>query len=136
MPSLKSIRTRIASVKSTQKITRAMKLVAAARLRRAQDAIVGARPYANALADAITEVGLRAGTEAHPLLEQRTPERITLVPLTSDRGLAGGFNANIFRAVQRFMTERRDAKQVVLQVVGKKGRDYFRRRRFNIKNEL
>ena len=102
MPSLKAIRTRISSVKSTQKITRAMKLVSAARLRRAQDAIVGARPYANALADAIVEVALRAGADAHPLLDRRVPERLTMVPLTSDRGLAGGFNANVFRALQRF----------------------------------
>ena len=78
MPSLKNIRTQIASKKSTQKITRAMKLVAASRLRRAQDAIVAARPYANALSEAVAEVALRAGTEAHPLLDRRTPERITL----------------------------------------------------------
>ena len=77
MPSLKAIRTRISSVKSTQKITRAMKLVSAARLRRAQDAIVGARPYANALAEAIVEVALRAGADAHPLLDRRVPERLT-----------------------------------------------------------
>src|SRR5258705_1949049 len=106
MPSLKSIRTRIASVKSTQKITRAMKLVAAARLRRAQDAIVGARPYANALLEAVAEVALRAGAESHPLLDQRPQDRIGVVVLSSDRGLAGGFNANIFRAVQRFVQER------------------------------
>jgi F-type H+-transporting ATPase subunit gamma len=136
MPSLKSIRTRIASVKSTQKITRAMKLVAAARLRRAQDAIVGARPYANALLEAIAEVSLRAGAEAHPLLDQRPQDRIGVVVLTSDRGLAGGFNANIFRAVQRFVKERAQAEgeggkasQLSLYVLGKKGRDYFRRRK-------
>jgi F-type H+-transporting ATPase subunit gamma len=140
MPSLKAIRTRIASVKSTQKITRAMKLVSAARLRRAQDAIVAARPYANAVADAVAEVALRAGNEAHPLLEQRSPERIVIVTLTSDRGLAGGFNANVFRAVGRFITERMQgappAKQVSLEVVGKKGRDYFRRRKLAINHEL
>src|SRR5262252_5317936 len=101
MPSLKAIRNRIASVKSTQKITRAMKLVSAARLRRAQDAIVAARPYANALAEAVAEVAVRAGAESHPLLDRRNPENITIVALTSDRGLAGGFNANVFRAVQR-----------------------------------
>jgi F-type H+-transporting ATPase subunit gamma len=141
MPSLKAIRTRIASVKSTQKITRAMKLVSAARLRRAQDAIIGARPYANALADAVAEVALRAGSDAHPLLERREPvTRITLVPLTSDRGLAGGFNANVFRAVQRFMTERSQAtppvREWALEVVGKKGRDYFRRRKLTINHEM
>ena len=138
MPSLKSIRTRISSVKSTQKITRAMKLVSAARLRRAQDAIVGARPYANALADAVVEVALRAG--AHPLLDRRTPERLTMVPLTSDRGLAGGFNANVFRALQRFVLEQQKAtppaREIALEIVGKKGRDYFRRRKMTIGHEL
>ena len=140
MPSLKAIRTRIASVKSTQKITRAMKLVSAARLRRAQDAIVAARPYANALSDAVAQVALRAGNEAHPLLEQRSPERIIIVTLTSDRGLAGGFNANVFRTTGRFITERMQgspaAKQISLEVVGKKGRDYFRRRKLPINHEL
>jgi F-type H+-transporting ATPase subunit gamma len=141
MPSLKAIRTRIASVKSTQKITRAMKLVSAARLRRAQDAIIGARPYANALADAVSEVALRAGDDAHLLLEKREPVgRVILVTLTSDRGLAGGFNANIFRAVQRFMAERGQAtppvREFSLEVVGKKGRDYFRRRKLTINHDL
>src|ERR1700742_3629822 len=132
MPSLKNIRTQIASKKSTQKITRAMKLVAASRLRRAQDAIVAARPYANSMAEAIAEVALRAGNEAHPLLDKRSPERITLVLLTSDRGLAGGFNANVFRVTQRFIAERKAAtpaaREIVLEIVGKKGRDYYRRR--------
>jgi len=140
MPSLKSIRTRISSVKSTQKITRAMKLVSAARLRRAQDAIVGARPYANALAEAVVEVALRAGADAHPLLDRRTPERLTMVPLTSDRGLAGGFNANVFRALQRFVAEKQKAappaREIGLEIVGKKGRDYFRRRKMTIGHEL
>jgi F-type H+-transporting ATPase subunit gamma len=140
MPSLKSIRTRIASVKSTQKITRAMKLVSAARLRRAQDAIVGARPYANSLAEAIVEVALRAGSDAHPLLDRRVPERLTMVPLTSDRGLAGGFNANVFRALQRFVGEQQratpPAREIALEIIGKKGRDYFRRRKATIGHEL
>ena len=139
MPSLKNIRTQIASKKSTQKITRAMKLVAASRLRRAQDAIVAARPYANALAEAIAEVALRAGGESHPLLERRSPERITLVLLTSDRGLAGGFNANIFRVAQKYIAERKaatpPAREIVLEIIGKKGRDYYRRRRQTITRE-
>ncbi|HEY7372706.1 MAG TPA: ATP synthase F1 subunit gamma [Polyangia bacterium] len=140
MPSLKSIRTRISSVKSTQKITRAMKLVSAARLRRAQDAILGARPYANALASAVVEVALRAGADAHPLLDRRAVERVTMVPLTSDRGLAGGFNANVFRAVQRFTTEQQRAtppvREIALEIVGKKGRDFFRRRKATIGHEV
>jgi F-type H+-transporting ATPase subunit gamma len=136
MPSLKAIRSRISTVKSMQKITRAMKLVAAARLRRAQDSIVAARPYANALADAVAELVLRTGEAAHPLLERRDPARLTIVPITSDRGLAGGFNANVFRAVGRLMAEKKDAREVVLEVVGRKGRDHFRRRRLTAKHEL
>ncbi|HVU52583.1 MAG TPA: ATP synthase F1 subunit gamma [Polyangia bacterium] len=135
MPSLKSIRTQIASKKSTQKITRAMKLVSAARLRGAQDAILAARPYANALVEVIGQVAERAGAEAHPLLERREEKRITLVPVTSDRGLAGGFNANIIRAVTRFMAEHADA-ETVLEIVGKKGRDYYRRRKVTVKHEV
>jgi F-type H+-transporting ATPase subunit gamma len=135
MPSLKAIRTRIASVKSTQKITRAMKLVAAARLRRAQDAIIGARPYANALQEAVAEVAVRAGGESHPLLDQRPVKKIGLVVLTSDRGLAGGFNANIFRGVQRFVIEQSalpEPPAIAIYVVGKKGRDFFRRRKSSV----
>lgn len=129
MPSLKSIRTRIASVKSTQKITRAMKLVSAARLRRAQDAILAARPYADALAETVGEMASRAGAEAHPLMAERPVTRIGLIAITSDRGLAGGFNANVFRSVGRFQSESSSETTVSLFVVGKKGRDYFRRRR-------
>jgi F-type H+-transporting ATPase subunit gamma len=135
MPSLKVIRTRIASVKSTQKITRAMKLVSAARLRRAQDAIVAARPYAKALSAAVTEIVARAGADAHPLMYTRPQERIALLTLTSDRGLAGGFNANVFRSVARFQLEGRGGKETSLFVVGRKGRDFFRRRRATIRHE-
>jgi F-type H+-transporting ATPase subunit gamma len=139
MPSLKAVRTRIASVKSTQKITRAMKLVAAARLRRAQDAIVAARPYAEAMAEAVSELAARAGDDAHPMLQQREGQRLTLVTLTSDRGLCGGFNANICRASLRFVQERASATspaEVRIDVVGRKGREYFRRRRLRIGHEL
>src|SRR5882757_2015730 len=139
MPSLKAVRTRIASVKSTQKITRAMKLVAAARLRRAQDAIVAARPYAEAMAEAVSELAARAGDDAHPMLQQREGQRLTLVTLTSDRGLCGGFNANICRASLRFVDERARATtpaEVRIDVVGRKGREYFRRRRLRIGHEL
>jgi F-type H+-transporting ATPase subunit gamma len=134
MPSLKSIRTRIASVKSSQKITRAMKLVSAARLRRAQDAIVAARPYANALWAAVSEIAFRAGGEAHPLLQVRTGNRAALVVITSDRGLAGGLNANVFRAVTRFQLEN-PAAELSLLVVGKKGRDFYKRRKPGAKHE-
>ena len=117
-----------------------MKLVAAARLRRAQDAIVGARPYANALMEAIIEVAVRAGPESHPLLDPRPQDRVALIPISSDRGLAGGFNANIFRAVQRFVEEKTKGagtvRELSLEVVGKKGRDYFRRRPLRVRHEF
>jgi len=135
MPSLKSIRTRISSVKSTQKITRAMKLVSAARLRRAQDAIVAARPYAKALGAAVAEIVARAGADSHPLMFTRPPERVALLTITSDRGLAGGFNANVFRSVVRFQTEGRAGKDLSFFVVGRKGRDYYRRRSAAIRND-
>src|SRR4051794_17989330 len=130
MPSLKAVRTRIASVKSTQKITRAMKLVATAKLRRAQDSIVAARPYANALAEAVAELAARAGSEAHPMLNRRPARRVALVALTSDRGLCGGFNVNVGRATQRFIQEQQTAgtiDEARIEVVGRKGREYFRR---------
>src|SRR5881394_939976 len=102
MPSLKAIRTRIASVKNTQKITKAMKLVAAARLRRAQDAIIAARPYANRLTEVLADVTARLQLEAddassHPLLIKRPIGVARIIVVNSDRGLAGGFNSNLSR---------------------------------------
>jgi len=135
LPSLKFIRTRIASVKSTQKITRAMKLVSAARLRRAQDAIVAARPYANALATAVAELVARTGADAHPLMFVRPADRVAVIMLTSDRGLAGGFNANVFRALTRFQSEGKGGKETSLFVVGRKGRDFYRRRKATIRQD-
>src|SRR5262245_12846017 len=99
MPSLKAIRLRITSAKNTQKVTRAMKLMAAARLRRAQENLTAARPYALALEDVLGEIALRAGKdeETHPLLEVRPERKVELIPITSDRGQAGAFNTNINR---------------------------------------
>ena len=138
MPSLKAVRIRIASVKSTQKITRAMKLVSAAKLRRAQDAILAARPYADALSEAVSELAARAGDTSHPMLIQREPKRVSLITLTSDRGLAGGFNANVGRASLRFIDEQKQkgVEEVRLLVVGRKGREYSRRRKLTISHEL
>jgi F-type H+-transporting ATPase subunit gamma len=139
MPSLKAVRIRIASVKSTQKITRAMKLVAAARLRRAQDAIIAARPYAEALGEAVAELAARAGDKAHPMLEQRPVRRIALVALTSDRGLAGGFNANVGRASITFIREEQqkgaEAAEITMHILGRKGREFARRRKLAIGHE-
>ena len=129
MPSLKAIRKRISSVKNTKKITAAMKLVAGARLRRAQDAIIAARPYAQRMQGTIAELAARAGSEAHPLLAQRDEKRIGVILLSSDRGLCGGFNSNLNRRTDRFIIGNRDRfTGVDLHIVGKKGREYFRRR--------
>jgi len=139
MPSLKAVRIRIASVKSTQKITSAMKMVAAAKLRRSQDAIIAARPYAKSMADITAEVAARAGAEDHPLLERRAGKRIALVVMTSDRGLCGGFNSNLCRTAQRYADEKTktgDIEECRFEVVGRKGRDYFRRRKLNITRDL
>jgi F-type H+-transporting ATPase subunit gamma len=139
MPSLKAVRIRIASVKSTQKITSAMKLVAAAKLRRAQDAIVAARPYAQALSQAVSEIAARAGSEAHPMLQQRDGKRTALIVLTSDRGLAGAFNSGVSRAVVRYREEGQQngsLEDLQLTVSGRKGVEYFKRRRIGVKTEL
>ncbi len=139
MPSLKAVRLRIASVKSTQKITSAMKMVAAAKLRRSQDAIIAARPYAKSMADITAEIAAHAGAEDHPLLERRTGKRIALVVVTSDRGLCGGFNSNLCRTAQRYAEEETKAGEIEdcrFEVVGRKGRDYFRRRKLNLTRDL
>jgi F-type H+-transporting ATPase subunit gamma len=130
MPNLKKIRKRISSVKSTQKITRAMKMVAAARLRRAQERITQIRPYALQMLEVISSVAARAGDEeVHPLLARREPNRVMIAVLTSDRGLAGAFNQNINRAAHRLLTELEgQGKEVFLGCIGRKGNDYFRRR--------
>jgi F-type H+-transporting ATPase subunit gamma len=138
VPNLKAIRSRIVSVKNTRKITRAMKLVAAARLRRAQENIVRMRPYALQTMDIIASLAARiTEDEAHPLLARRPPERMLLVVLTSDRGLAGAFNAGISRAAFRSYGEYLQAgKQVSVATVGRKGNDFFRRRGVKIAHSL
>ncbi|MCB9728806.1 MAG: ATP synthase F1 subunit gamma [Deltaproteobacteria bacterium] len=129
MPSLKDIRKRIGSVKNTQQITKAMKMVAAARLRKAQEATETARPYSYRLRDVIAQLAARADFSDHPLLEQREPKRVHLLIMTSDRGLCGGFNAGINRATERYLRENpRGHEEVTLDVVGRKGHEYFKRR--------
>jgi F-type H+-transporting ATPase subunit gamma len=133
VPSLKVIRKRIQSVKNTRKITRAMKLVAAAKLRRAQDAIIAARPYSAALARVVSELSGVAGKEAHPLFEERPAKRASIVVVTSDRGLAGAFNSNVIKAVERYaQSELADTSEVTLRIVGKKANQHFARRRASI----
>ncbi len=137
MATLRDIRRRIRSVESTQKITRAMKLVAAAKLRRAQERIVAARPYAAKMAELLGNLVSGAAGEGapHPLLEQREGPRRQIVVITADRGLAGAFNSNIIRRAVEFIRQA-DAAGVTLVVVGRKGRDFFRRRGHALKHEM
>ena len=140
MPSLRDIRTRIGSVKSTRQITKAMKMVAAAKLRRAQDAILKTRPYAMLLEQTLSRVASRAAAEetvAHPLLAPRAQRTAEVVVITSDRGLAGGFNSNIARRTQRFLTESSDRfERIELATVGRKGRDFFRARKLEVRKDF
>jgi len=147
MPSLKTIRKRISSVKSTQKITRAMKMVAGARLARAQSRILALRPYAVKTQDVLGSVvssygGDDAGDAVarepeHPLLAVRKEEKIALVVLTSDRGLCGAFNTNINKAAEReWRTRAGEGQTVSVYTVGRKGRDYMRRRGAPVAHEF
>jgi F-type H+-transporting ATPase subunit gamma len=137
MPNLKAIRKRIVTVKNTRKITRAMKLVAAARLRRAQENILRLRPYALQTIDIISSLAARVGEEPHPLLARREPNRVMLVVLTSDRGLAGAFNTGISKAAYRYYTElKAQGKELTVATIGRKGGDYFRRRGVPIAHTL
>ena len=117
-----------------QQITRSYKMVSAAKLRRAQDRLVAARPYANTMMRVLGRLASRAGDYKHPLLEVRGDERYVLALVTADRGLCGAFNTNLIKAAQRFIQENRD-KQVELVVIGRKGRDFFRRREVPITGE-
>ena len=129
MPSLKAIRKRIASVKNTRKITRAMKLVAAAKLRRAQDTIIAARPYSQAIANVVSELSGVAGKESHALFEERELKRVAIIVITADRGLAGAFNTNVIKAVERYAAnELSNVQEVTLRIIGKKANQHFTRR--------
>ncbi len=127
MPNVRDIRRRIRTVKNIQQITRAMKMVAAGRLRRAQENVFNARPFANQMLTMLSSVAARTEQSAHPLLVQRPVEKILLVLITADRGLCGAFNANLVRAAQNYLSEH-SAQQVPMLAVGRKGRDFFRRR--------
>jgi len=133
MPALIDIRRRIRSVKSTQQITKAMKMVSAAKLRRAQEAMFAARPYARKMLEVLNSVAASADPGAHPLLLQRGHEKVLLVVVTADKGLCGAFNANIIRAAARFVADRRTG--VELSLVGRKGRDAFKRRGLRVRSE-
>jgi F-type H+-transporting ATPase subunit gamma len=135
MPALIDIRRRIRSVKSTQQITKAMKMVSAAKLRRAQEAMFAARPYARKMLEVLNDMAARASPDSHPLLQQRGHDKQLLVMITADKGLCGAFNANIIRAATRFVEDRGAAAQVELAPLGRKGRDAMRRRGYKIRHE-
>lgn len=135
MANLRAIRKRIGSVKSTQQITKAMKMVSAAKLKRAQDAIIAARPYARQMREVVRSVAVRAGRDAHPLLVSRETGKVALLVITSDRGLCGGFNSNLLRASNRYLRENRGEGEVALYAVGRKARDFFRRRGVPMRKE-
>lgn len=133
MIGLKALRHRIASIKSTQQITRAMKMVAAARLRRAQERIIEARPYADKMREVLQSLSLRTDPKTHPLLVRREMKRVELLTITTDRGLCGSFNQNVIRSVERFLKEHHtEYAEISLTMVGRKGLDYFRRRQVPI----
>jgi len=134
MPNLIDLRRRIKSVKNTQQITRAMKMVAVARMRRTQEAILSARPYAVKMLEVLNSIAARVDREAHALLEVRGDKHVEVLLITADRGLCGSFNANLIRTALDFLIER-NAPELGLHLVGRKGRDFFRRRNFTIYSE-
>lgn len=127
MPNVLDIRRRIRSVKNTQQITRAMKMVAAARLRKAQERVLNARPYANQMLALLGSLTARVEQRVHPLLQERPIKNILLVLVSGDKGLAGAFNTNLIRATQNFVAEHHDQK-ISMIAVGRKGRDFYRKR--------
>src|SRR5690242_15563549 len=134
MPSLQSLRRKIGAIKNTQKITKAMKMVAAAKLKRAQEQVLAARPYGHKMREVLANLSRRVNRGSHPLLQTRAGRNVEVLIVTSDRGLCGAFNANIIRKAFEFIhqAEARGAK-VSLSVVGRKGREYFRRRTWTVR---
>jgi F-type H+-transporting ATPase subunit gamma len=139
MPRLQSVRRKIASVKKTQKITKAMKMVVAAKLKRTQNRILAARPYAHKMREVIRNLSRRVNRDAHSLLRKRKggPHHVVVTVVTSDRGLCGAFNANILRTAITTLKEFESrGAQVEVGVVGRKGRHFFRRRGWNVRREV
>ncbi len=132
MAQIKEIKSRIKTVKNIGQITKAMKMVATARLKKAQERILGARPYAIRMADVMKNLASKMGEEVHPLLAVRNEGKTALIVITADRGLCGSFNVNIIRQANNYLKENPDT---VLLTIGKKGRDFFRRRNVSIRKE-
>ena len=136
MPSLIDLRRRIRAVKSTQQITKAMKMIAASRLKRAQDRIVAARPFAQLMLRVLNGLVGSIEQEMHPLLRQPSADgRPLLIVITGDRGLSGSFNSNVIKAAGQFIVNEGRDRQVALGLIGRKGRDFFRRRGFDVRYE-
>ena len=137
MPSLIDLRRRIRAVKSTQQITKAMKMIAASRLKRAQDRVVAARPFAQRMLRVLNGLVSRVEQDAHPLL--RIPAQGTgrplLIVITADRGLCGSFNSNVIKAAGQFILNEAPGRDIALGLIGRKGRDFFRRRGFEVRYE-
>jgi F-type H+-transporting ATPase subunit gamma len=134
--SLRDIRKRIASVRSTQQITKAMKMVATAKLRRAQENILATRPYATKMFEVLSSLAARTSPDAHPLLYRREPKRVEVVVFTSDRGLCGAFNMNLIQRAEKFLEEEKTrTEELALSFIGRKGRDYFRKRNVKMRRE-
>src|SRR5512143_3542685 len=134
--SLRDIRKRIASVRSTQQITKAMKMVATAKLRRAQENILATRPYATKMFEVLSSLAARTSPDAHPLLYRREPKRVEVVVFTSDRGLCGAFNMNLIQRAEKFLEEEKPrTEELALSFIGRKGRDYFRKRNVKMRRE-
>ena len=137
MPSLIDLRRRIRAVKSTQQITKAMKMIAASRLKRAQDRVVSARPFAQRMLRVLNSLVSRVEPDAHPLL--RMPDKagapVLLIVITADRGLCGSFNSNVIKAAGQFITTEGQGREIALGLIGRKGREFFRRRGFDVRYE-
>jgi F-type H+-transporting ATPase subunit gamma len=137
MATLRDIRRRISSIAKTQQITRAMQMVAASRLKRAQEAAMSWRAYHQRTAEVFDRLLSRTPLDAHPLLAARRPRRLELVVITSDKGLCGGFNLNMCQRVEQFIAANRDTfEEISLSVIGRKGQDYFKRRPLTMREEL
>ncbi len=134
MANIRDIRRRIRSAKNIQQITRAMKFVSAARLRKAQDRVVAARPYARQMIAVLNSLATRVPEQSHPLLAMRGDDKIELVVITADRGLCGAYNTNIIRQALEFLNSHSD-RDVALNILGKRARDFFRRRSYMVRHE-
>jgi F-type H+-transporting ATPase subunit gamma len=134
MANIRDIRRRIRSARNIQQITRAMKFVSAARLRKAQERVIAARPYAKQMLAVLNSLATRVPAQSHPLLAHRDGHRVELVVITADKGLCGAYNTNVIRRAVEFIAVRTDAT-VDLNILGKRGRDFFRRRSFSVRQE-